>query len=201
MQITAIKAQVKNRARVSIYIDGKYSFSLTQSQLLEQKLHSGMELATEQLERLKQLSDFGKLWERTLNYLMIRPRSIKEVDDYLGRKKAEPEIVHTIISKLQQNGYLDDAVFAKHWTRARQLTKPISKRRLTAELRQKGVASPHIEQAFESEGYDETEALREIIAKKRKQVRYQDARKLMQYLVRQGFSYDVIKQALEPSDQ
>lgn len=201
MKITAIKAQIKNTERVSVYLDGKYSFSLTQSQLLEHKLHSGMELSEADLEKLQKASDYGKLLERVLNYVMIRPRSIREVRDYLWRKKADPDIGESIIQRLQARGYLGDAAFAKSWVRSRQLTKPISKRRLQAELIQKGVASELIEQAISGDSeYDELEALREIIAKKRKQSRYQDEQKLMQYLARQGFSYDVIKSTLSEID-
>ncbi len=197
MRITAIKAQIKNTERVSVYLDGKYSFSLTQSQLLELKLHSGMELSEQELEDLQKASDYGKLLERVMNYVMIRPRSIREVRDYLWRKKADPEVGDRIIQKMESRGYLGDAAFAKSWVRSRQLTKPVSKRRLTAELRQKGVTSELIEQALGGEeAYDELTALREIITKKSKQARYQDEQKLMQYLARQGFSYDVIKSTL-----
>jgi regulatory protein len=201
MKITAIKAQIKNPERVSVYLDGKYSFSLTQSQLLERRLHSGMDLTEQELEDLKKASDYGKLLERTMNYVMIRPRSIREVRDYLWRKKAEPEVSENIIQRLEARSYLGDAAFARSWVRSRQLTKPVSKRRLQAELAQKGVASELIEQAINGDTeYDELEALREIITKKRKQTRYQDEQKLMQYLARQGFSYDVIKSTLAESD-
>lgn len=196
MKITAIKAQLKNVERVSIYLDGSYAFSLTQNQLLELKLHSGKELSDQEVTELKQASDYGKLLERVMNFIMIRPRSTREVRDYLWRKKAEPDASGRIIRYLEAKGYLNDAAFATSWVRARQLTKPVSKRRLQAELMQKGVANDIIEQAVSTDEYDETSALQDIIAKKRRQARYQDEQKLMQYLARQGFGYDMIKKAL-----
>ena len=196
MRVTAIKAQIKNTERVSIHVDGSYAFSLTQSQLLELKLFTGKELTEAELEELKAASDYGKLLERVMNYVMIRPRSVREVRDYLWRKKADPTIAQDLIDKLLARGYLNDASFAGSWVRARQLTKPVSKRRLTAELQQKGVKSDLIEQAIATDEYDEAHALREIITKKRKIVRYQDEQKLMQYLARQGFGYDLIKSTL-----
>ncbi len=205
MRITAIKAQIKNTERVSVYLDGKYSFSLTQNQLLELKIHSGMELTEQELEDLKKASDYGKLLERSMNYVMIRPRSIRELRDYLWRKKADPEMAEKIITKLETRGYLGDASFARSWVRARQLTKPVSKRRLTAELMQKGVSNELIKAALgdneTEDAYDETAALRSIITKKRKQARYQDEQKLMQYLARQGFGYDLIKSTLAENNE
>jgi SOS response regulatory protein OraA/RecX len=49
----------------------------------------------------------------------------------------------------------------------------------------------------ESNRSDDDE-LQKVIAKKR--VRYPDEQKLMQYLARQGFAYDAIKQALHFPD-
>ena len=200
MRVTAIKAQVKNAGRVSIYIDEKYALSLTHNQLLESKIHNGKELSSEDVAELKRSSDYGKLLERTMSYVMIRPHSVLEVRDYLRRKKAEPDVAEKIITHLEIRGYLGDAAFARSWVRARQLTKPVSKRRLTSELLQKGVASELIEQAMSGEAYDEVSALQDIITKKRRQPRYQDEQKLMAYLARQGFGYDVIRAALSSEE-
>lgn len=206
MKITAIKAQVKNADRVSLFIDGAYSFSLTHSQLLEQKVFVGKEITEAELEQLKQTSDYGKLLERALNYVLIRPRSAREVRDYLWRKQAEPSVSERIQHHLQARGYINDESFTKSWIRARQLTKPVSKKRLIAELRQKGVAQDIITQALsnandEEDGYNETTALHELITKKRRLARYQDEQKLIAYLARQGFTFESIKNALAETDE
>ena len=44
MKITDIKAQVRRAGRYSIFVDGKYAFSLSDTALLEQKLKLGQEL-------------------------------------------------------------------------------------------------------------------------------------------------------------
>jgi SOS response regulatory protein OraA/RecX len=50
--------------------------------------------------------------------------------------------------------------------------------------------------ALGDEPHHEEQALQELITKKRRQLRYQDSQKLMQYLARQGFGYEDIKSAL-----
>jgi SOS response regulatory protein OraA/RecX len=52
-----------------------------------------------------------------------------------------------------------------------------------------------ITQVLADEPVDEQQALRQLIDKKRG--RYPDRQKLMQYLARQGFSYDAITSALD----
>jgi regulatory protein len=194
--ITAIKAQVKNQNRVSVYVNGAYAFSLTPSQLLEQKIHGGLALTEARLAELKKASEFGKAFERTLNFVMIRTRSTREVRDYFWRKKIVPEDGEVILQKLTARGYVNDANFARAWVQQRQLTKARSRRQLTAELKQKGVNDATIAAALQTQDYDEHAALRELIAKKRKITRYQDPQKLKQYLARQGFGFDDISAVL-----
>lgn len=196
MKITAIKAQVKNPDRVSVYVDDKYAFSLTHNQLLEQKIHAGLEIDEPRFEALKKASDFGKMYERVVQYVMLRPRSRREVEQYCRRKKYDAEDCQVVIEKLTAMRYLDDQAFARSWVRSRAATKPVSRRRLQAELQQKGVGG-HMQQEAIAE-YDERTALRQLIAKKQRLIRYKnDPQKLMTYLARQGFAYEDIKSALE----
>ena len=44
MKITTIKQQVKNPERASIFVDGKYSFSLSLNELVAEKLKIGQEI-------------------------------------------------------------------------------------------------------------------------------------------------------------
>ncbi len=195
MNITAIKPAVKTRGSFNIFVDGKYSFSLDEQQLLDAKLKNNQEIRGEQLELLKKESDYGKKYARVLELIMRRSRSEKEIIDYAWRKKWEPEEIRRIIERLKAKGYQDDEKFARSWVRSRAVLKHISARKLTLELRQKGIASEIIEKTLrQSEEYDEQRALLQLVSKKR--ARYDDTRKFTAYLLRQGFRYDDIKQAL-----
>lgn len=197
MKITAVKAQARNAERVSVYVDGKYAFSLNHAQLLDQKLYSGLELTAARLAELKHISDFGKAYERALIFAMTRPHSTREMRDYFRRKKTAPEDAELILQKLTGKGYVNDAYFAKAWAESRALTRNISTRKLKLELKQKGITDDIIAQTLASSTHNESQALQDLIVKKRRQARYQDRQKLMQYLARQGFSFDDISQALD----
>jgi len=207
MKITAITAQQKNNNRVNIMVDAVYRFSLDIFQISELGIRVGKEYTEQELVELETESQFGKLYGRALEYCMMRPHSAKEVRDYLYRKTRDsrtktgeikkgisPEVTARVFDRLEEKGYVDDQKFARFWIENRNLTKGTSLRKLTAELRSKGVAQSIIEKFLnDSERSDEDE-LKKIIAKKQK--RYPDQQKLMQYLARQGFQYDDIKQAL-----
>lgn len=196
MIITAIKAQVKNPERVSVYVDGAYALSLGYAQVLDQKIRVGLEVDEHRLSDLKHVSDFGKAYERALMFAMLRPRSIREMHEYARRKKWPPEDTQAVIQKLTNKGYLDDARFARSWVESRAFSKKTSLRKLRLELKQKGVTDVHIKSALQVVDYDENAALVELIAKKRRLTRYADEQKLMRYLVSQGFSFDAVKAAL-----
>ena len=200
MKVTSIKQQVKRGDRYSIFVEGKYAFSLSESALLESKLASGQELTQQQVSEYKQLSADDKLYNRALRYVAMRPRSEWEMQFYLERKGASPPLIEQITNKLRDIGLLDDKKFAQAFVNDRRLLRPTSRRKLQLELRKKRIANDIIEAVVGSESEDEQTALQAVITSKRRQTKYQDDLKLMQYLARQGFSYGDIKAALEAKD-
>ena len=196
MKVTAIKQQARQANRYSIFIDGKYTFSLSETALLDSGLTSGQELTKEQIRQYKQISADDKLYNQALRYVAMRPRSQWEVEFYLVRKHASPALIELILNKLSNIGLIDDQKFARSFVNDRRLLRPTSRRKMIAELRKKRVASEVIEEALGRDSQDERTALQTIIESKRRQTKYQDNLKLMQYLARQGFSYDDIKSAL-----
>lgn len=201
MKITAIKLQVHRQGRYSIFVAGKYCFSLSDMALLDAKLAVGTDLTEVQIGELKQLSIDDKLYNMTLGYLAIRPRSEWEIESYLKRKGASPSLLTTILNKLSNNDLINDRKFAEAFVRDRRLLRPTSRRKLSLELRKKRVADSVVQEVVGSEPADEQTALAEIVSRKRKQTRYQDDLKLMQYLARQGFSYGDIKNALNNKEE
>jgi len=196
MKITDIKRQVKRNDRYSIYGDDKYIFSLSENELLNLGLKIGQEFDENELEELRQKAVIDKAFDRSLNLIFRRRRSTWEMQQYLKQKDYEAEIIETILNTLSIKGYLDDAAFAEAWVNSRRLLKNTSKRRLQQELRAKRVPDEIITQALENDEADELEVLKELIEKKRTQTRYKDKEKLMAYLIRQGYNYSDIKQAL-----
>lgn len=196
MKITKITQQVKRADRYSIFVEGKYAFSLSESALLQSKLVSGQELSKEQVVEYKKLSADDKIYNQALRYAAMRTRSVWEMEQYLKRKNAAPPLVESILNKLSNIGLLSDEVFARAWIANRRLLKPTSLRRLKQELRAKRVPDEIVEEALQEDETDELDTLRELVERKRKQAKYQDNLKLMQYLARQGYNYDDIKTVL-----
>jgi len=208
MKITALKTQVRDKNRINVSVDGKYRLSLDMMQVIELGLRVGHELTEEELLSIEEESQYGKLYMRALEYVFMRPRSMREMRDYLYRKTRDTrtktgdirkgvstELTVRVFDKLLDKGYLNDEKFAHFWVENRNLRKGSSLRKLQSELSAKGVAPDIIEKIFNESERSDTEEIRKVVAKKAK--RYDDPQKLVAYLARQGFRYDDIKDALQ----
>lgn len=193
MKITDIKQQVKRADRYSIYVDNKYAFSLSEAELMAVNIKIGQEFSQAELQSLMQKAIIDKGYDRALNLIMRRPRSQWEITEYLKRKDYDEDSIANILNKLSNRGHIDDSDFARRWVESRRVLKPTSKRKLTLELRQKRVNDEVIQEVLVNEDADELEVLRDLVARKRRQTKYQDNTKLMQHLIRQGFSYGDVK--------
>lgn len=196
MKITKIEAQVKTRGRYSVFVDGKFAFGMSELGLIESGLKTGQEYSKEELEKLKDEANTDKIYNMALGLIARRPRSKWEIENYLRRKEMDSVSSQAIITKMESKGFIDDFDFSKRWVENRRLLKPTSKRKLELELRAKRVKGDVIKRVLDEDEADEFNVLLQEVEKKRRQTRYRDNDKLMQYLARQGYSYEDIKRAL-----
>ena len=196
MKITAIKQQVKNPERVSIFVDSKYEFSLSLDELVKYKLKNNDELDEADVKKFKKISADGKLRARALEWLMNRPHSEREFRDYIYRKKVEPEQINSLVDEFTEKGYLDNAKFAL-WFTELQARRGKSDRAIRAELFKKGIGKEVADESIPESAGDESERLKSMIDKKRRLSRYKnDPQKLAKYLTAQGFSWQDVKDQL-----
>jgi len=212
VKITSLTIQQRDPNRVNVMVDGKYRFSLDVFQVGDLGIKVGKEYSEQELADLEIESQFGKFYVRTLEYCLMRPHSAREVRNYLYRKtrttkvksrrtgelKERPgvsqAVADRVYDRLTEKGYIDDEKFTHYWVENRNLTKGTSRRKLQAELQQKGVERAIIERYLAESGRSDRDELQKTIAKKR--AKYPNEQKFIQYLARQGFSYDDIKSAL-----
>ena len=91
-KVTDLRVGARNENRVNVFLDGKFAFSLTIAQVSDFKLKRGTILTEDEIDKIQKASDFGKLFQRSLEYALSRPHSEKEIRDYLKRKKMKREI-------------------------------------------------------------------------------------------------------------
>lgn len=198
-EITAIKAQKRNRQRVSIYLDGEYAFGL--SRFVAGWLEPGRKLTEAEIVKLQEEDTYEIAFQKALQFINHRPRSITETRRRLKDKGFEEEVIETTIQKLVEKQFLNDLKFARLWIENRNTFRPRSNRLLAYELRLKGVSDDVIAQALESFGGDQTELAYQAGIKKAKQcqneTRLDFLKKVGGFLGRRGFHYGIVKPTVE----
>src|SRR5258706_15129228 len=148
-----------------------------------------------------------QLYLKALRFLQFRPRSEKEISDYLIKKLSSTdvgnEIIDAIIQKLKAQRFLNDKEFAGMWVRSRKTLKPKGEWLIRMELKQKGISPEIIDEVFANENNvqkGDLELAVEILERKRKKFekmeKHERFNKAGSMLARRGFSLDIIKEAI-----
>lgn len=144
-------------------------------------------------------------YDRALDLLALRGRSVAELRQKLIRKGEPPEAVDEAIERLKTQKVLDDAQFARQFARAKVVGAGASRRRIAMELARKGVdrhtADTAIDALADSEGIDVSAAIHKVAEKKWRTLAKLDeetaTRRLYAFLARRGFNPDEIRQAMQ----
>ena len=202
-QITAVKET--KRGRFALFVDGEFAFSLDPETFADAGLHEEDEIEPSRLEELRRKSDTRKAVDRALDILALRDHAAGELYQKLCRK-FDPHSAAAAVAKAEELGLLNDADFARRRA-AELMRKRKSRREVEQDLNAKGIdretAARVLEELYAPEDGPDPE-----LAAACALVERQYARKLaegkrpqvMAALARRGFSYAVIRAALEVAD-
>lgn len=207
MKITSIQQQKKNPGRVSVFLDDKFAFGLDAKFLIDFDLYKDRELSEEEFSDIVRKDTGEKIKGRVIDLISRRPRSEKEVRDYIYQKFREgkfeieesylEDVVEEVILGLKKYDLINDERFAEWYVRNRKDFKPRGKSLLKQELAQKGVSKNIITQSLDY-GDDVDLALAQNLAQKKLRTldRFSEEKrkeKLTAFLQRKGFDWGVIK--------
>lgn len=203
-EVTLLKPQ-KNGKRVNVYLDGVFGFGIDLDNLVLSHIKLGMVLTDEEVEKIVRKAEFQKTLDKLLKFAMLRPRSEKEIDDYLKRKKIHESMWEDLFEKLKHFELLDDAKFAKWWVDQRLAFKKISGKVLKLELFKKGIDKDIVENVLSEAPIDEEKMARELLEKRSYRWEGLDSReakqKKFQYLAGKGFDYEVVEKIINCEEQ
>jgi regulatory protein len=142
-----------------------------------------------------------RTFERAVRLLAAKPRSIAELRERLlsARGTTKPA-VEAVISQLRDYGYLDDERYAFGYASLKVRQRPVGRQRLKRALMMKKVDQEIADEALDLV-YGETpeEELIDRAIEKRIRLRgrpqsREDAKKLFDHLLRQGFAFELVSE-------
>lgn len=197
-KVTAIRSGKRGK-RVNIFLNEKFAFSLEAEVVLKEGLKTEQALSEDEIEALKKADFFQRCLNAAFHYLSYRPRSQAELTQRLSKRGFDQASVAAVVTKLKEQGLVDDLAFAQFWTDNRQSFRPRSQWLTRLELRQKGVPAEIIDRVA-AEVDDQDSAYRAAVGKARRlsTTDYEGfRRRLGEYLKRRGFGYGLIKPTVE----
>ena len=198
-KITAISFGKGRGKRVNVSRDGRFAFSLEAEVAVKEGLQVGQELSNSQIEALARSDHFHRCLNAAAHYLSYRPRSEFELRERLYQRGFDGDSVEAVLTRLKEQGLVDDTAFAQFWKDNRESFSPRSRWLTKLELKRKGVVGDIIDQVVDVIDDDDC-AYRAALNKVRSlsMSDYQGFRhRLGEYLKRRGFSYGVINHTVE----
>ncbi len=199
MKITALRLQKRNPNRVNVYLDGEFAFGL--SRIVAAWLRVGDELSTEKIAALQAKDSIEIAYQRALRLLESRPHTRQEIIQNLEKHQTPQENIEAVLERLERSGLLNDATFARMWVENRSDFRPRGIALLRQELRQHGIGAKIIEETLaDVKPHEEELAYR---AGQQRLTRYANLpwpafrRNLGAYLMRRGFPYPIVKDAVQ----
>ena len=196
-----ITAITRERGRLRVIINDDSEVLVPLSLFRERPLTVGEPIDMEEYDQWLLLRQYRHALDRAVAFLAGRARSRREMEERLLRSGYRPCTVEMVLYKLEKEGLLDDADFARQWVDARSARR-MGRGRIAQELRRKGVSAREAEEALE--GLSEEEQLEGAIVLVEKAMTRtpsgEDPRKtaarITSMLARRGYDYDTAREAI-----
>ena len=196
MEIMEVKPSQRKKGRFLVKLEDGNILRVTEEEVLRFSLAAGMELDDETLEALDESAQRSAVRAAAASMIGSRPLSKKELTRRLVRKGADEEDAGEAADWLEDIGAVNDREYAAMLVR-HYAGKGYGRARIREEMYRRGVDRELWDQALE-ELPDQSETLDRLIQKKcrgdlsdRREVR-----RVSDSLLRRGFSWSEVKDAL-----
>lgn len=142
-------------------------------------------------------------YEKAAAYCVRREHCLKDVQHKLYEWGVERSLWDSILDKLVERSFIDEARFARAFARDKHLYSAWGRVRIKQELKARGLSSALIEQALNElfDEYEEDEQLMRTLESKMRSLKAQDPEhkkreQLVRFAMYRGYPYDSIRRAL-----
>lgn len=205
MIITKIEIQKNNKEKVNIFVDEKYSFSLSMNGLTKNNLYDGKEISKEDIEFLKKVDSEEIAFLFLIDKISYKMYSKKEIKDKMIAKGFELEAIENAIEKAEGYGYINDNYYSKCFIEQRGIPNKWGPNVIYQKLLQKGIDKEIINENLKDffTYDDEKENCRNLAIKKINSLKINDLNdrkqmdKVYRFLIGKGYSFEIINVCLE----
>ncbi|WP_353892017.1 regulatory protein RecX [Proteinivorax hydrogeniformans] len=137
----------------------------------------------------------NKAQNMALRYLSYKPRTKKELQDYLSNKGISSLNIEEVVQKLEGYGYINDDDYAVQFINYHAQSKLNGPQKIRFELFKRGVENDKVDKAFDSLDIDFFTTAKRLVEKK--QSSNKTFQQLYGFLRRRGFNHNHSMQAIK----
>lgn len=196
-----ISAIELTKSRAVIYVDGIAFLKIKRKDFDELPLVEGDDLnEQEYIDRLC-AKQFSPAYETALNLLTARDMTVHDLQNSLKRRGFLAPVTESVCRRLMENHLLDDVRYAQRYVELRQ-DASIGRYAIKRKLRSKGIDEQTAENVLETlDDESQLAAASQLARKLSKKYEngppYARKSKLSQSLARRGFSWEIIREAVD----
>lgn len=199
LEITKVERQKKSDRRYIIHF-GVYNMTVHEDVMIKYRMITGNSFIKADLEEIVLADERQRAYVEGLRYLERKPRTALEMTRRLRQKEIGETIIAEVVERLQQERFIDDPLYAKQWAEQRITNQRKGKMWIRQELREKGIDKTLISEALENISPEqELESALQTGRKKWNLIRgdaTDKRRKTGAFLMRRGFSGDMVRQVI-----
>lgn len=200
-EVKILKIEKKGKKYLVYTTEDEEPIKLTEDAIVNNRILKDALFDKEGWEKIKKGKDTANLFDKVLHYIDFKPRTEKEVIDYLIKKEAEQETIDEIITRLKDIRYLDDNKYALAFIEEGIKNKK-GPQLISYQLVELGINKNLIQHHLEIYTYELQIENATIIAKKYQQLQLKHPAKkqrelIYQKLIRGGFDHNIINIVIE----
>ncbi len=199
MEITSTERNKRNKDRLSVYIDGRFSFTISEEDFISLHLYEKTEITEETIEYIKNTLNFREAKAKAVRYLSLRIRTEKEVLEKLLNQGYDQDCASKVIDELKAIGYINNKLYAQKYIFDRSKLKPLSRKMMKLELMSKGIPEDIVDEVLTDYKVEDSIVAERLLKSKFGKYDLNEEktlRKAYMFLAHRGFSSSTIKAAI-----
>ena len=189
------------RGRIAIYVDGVAFLKLKKKEFDELPVEIGDDLDEEEYLSRLCARQIKPAYESALNLLSARDMTAHDMISALKRRGYLEPVAESVCERLIENRLIDDSRYAQRYVELRQ-DSAVGRYAMKRRLRAKGIDENTAEEALEvlddeSQLTTAKELAKKLSRRYETEEPYARKSKLSQALARRGYSWDVVREAVE----
>ncbi len=196
------KVEPVTKARFKVYLNEQFAFVLYKGELSRYKIQEECEVTQELVDQIKNEVLVKRAKLRAMYLLNHKDRTEQELYNRLKQDLYTEDIIDIAMKYVASFGYIGDEGYVRRFISGKQGSK--SKKEIMMMLKQKGISGDVAKEALEEcyEEVTESDAIQRLVEKKHfncETASEKEKKKMFDYLLRKGFSYEDVRQVIQVS--